>query len=73
MSNEWDPPIPEPPVLRPERPRTNIKSIVIPDDMSFEGRRLPAERQAAYEALITLVVKVEESGKGKGPAKDPVG
>ena len=73
ISAEWDPPIPEPPTLRPEQPRTSIKSIIIPDDLSFEGRRLSAERQAAYEALITPAVKVEESEKGKSPTKDPVG
>ena len=64
ISPEWDPPIPEPPaaVLR-LKPRTSIKSIVIPEDLSFEERRLSAERQAAYERLITggsLAVKAEE-------------
>ena len=73
ISAEWDPPIPEPPTLRPEQPRTSIKSIVIPDDLSFKGRRLLVERQAAYEALITPVVKAEESDKRKSPAEDPVG
>ena len=73
ISAEWDPPIPEPPTLRPERPRTSIKSIVIPDDLRFEGRRLSAEWQAAYEALITPVVKAEQSDQRKSPAEDPVG
>ena len=42
-SLEWDPPIPEPLTDEP-RPRTNIKSLKIPEEMSFAKYRLSEER-----------------------------
>ncbi len=42
-SLEWDPPIPEPLTDEP-RPRTNIKALKIPEEMSFAKYRLSEER-----------------------------
>ena len=65
---EWDPPIPEPKTSEP-RPRVNIKTLQIPEDIRFAKYRLPEERYEEYEALaIALQAEndLEEEGTDHG-------
>jgi hypothetical protein len=66
-SDEWDPPIPEPQTSEP-RPRVNIKSLKIPEDMSFAKYRLSDERYDEYEAMA---VALQAEGGPEEGGSDP--